>query len=1345
VDGPLVGGPCGGTITRTWTYTDACLNIGTATQIITINDTTDPEIACNEQIIELGCNPERPTGEDALAQIISSSDNCGIASTIPTPGEISGVCTKLQSFQIVVSDFCENTSSCQVTFTWTEDNTAPVVTCPTTGLDLGCNPETIPTRLEVIADVTVSDLCDDYTVDAFSPNGIEGEGCEKSQTWTVTATDNCGGLQGSCTVTYSWTEDNTAPVVTCPTTGLDLGCNPETIPTRLEVIADVTVSDLCDDYTVDAFSPNGIEGEGCEKSQTWTVTATDNCGGLQGSCTVTYTWTEDNNAPVVTCPENTYLGCDPEVIPTAEDVIAASSVVDACGASIISAVSPNGIEGEGCEKSQTWTVTAQDNCGGLTNTCQVTYTWRESEETAEIVFVNEDLIGVQPGGTIQVQCFGQDPNWSPPQASVNDVSVNGGCGEELIPVVTEIKIAEGECSSDGYITRYQCTWTVIDECENEISLSIFMEIIDTIPPVLIGVPQDIAVSCESIPIAPTVIAEDECLCADLEFTESLFTDDCLNNQVITRTWTATDCCGNVTIETQRIFISDNAAPSLAVTLPDGNIITDDLSLSFDCNAGGIPGEYLSLTANAASASDLCSGIQNINLSLASSTSSNCSNGSIETTTMTWEAADACGNLSTVTLELNVTDNVGPAILGIQERACATDLPFVYALDDCSSSLLQFVDRLVEGPCGMETRRIYSATDACGNLTRDTMYILNEDVTSPEITLSNPVFAGLDDGSSIVVEWDSQLEDRYTNFGIEDASFNDECEYPLETTFEEVVLSEMECNENKSKGSVNLIWTATDMCGNMSTYTITAVIVDTQAPVIVDFQSEMTVSCSRDIPDVIITDNSGDFSAVINETIANQECPGTYDIIRTIFAEDECGNVLQTSQTVHVVDQQGPRITGVEPYLCEDLSIPNVTAVDACTTDDIEVNMVQDTIVNELCTTEFLVRRIWSASDQCGNTTEIEQIISFNDNTPPDLVYADAAEAYMGQSTELMMSSASDMAVLNQIHNYSVVALDQCAGQIIQPEYTLEVEESVNCAEEGFLSKYHYTWFFTDACGNSVTETAELIIIDDVAPELLNLPLSADFGCNGIPDLGNLELPEFAELTDSMTGTITLTEVMDMVDDKITITNVFTATDVCGNQTLAIQELSALVSSDIACDIDRDKQISCNSHGNVLTAVVTEGTAPYQYEWTIEGKDCQIQTGQGTESIEVYVGFTKVVVGLTVTDANGCITNCETIINCNDKGEIKARSIEELDRIEVTGLNPNPASDRITLEAFSTKTQNAKYHIVTTTDQKLTTQSIELSEGMNAVEINISQLTPGVYFLQVENGTQNEVKRFVKIR
>src|SRR5690606_12010386 len=45
VDGALIGGSCGGTITRTWTYTDACGNIATATQTITVDDNIAPVFA----------------------------------------------------------------------------------------------------------------------------------------------------------------------------------------------------------------------------------------------------------------------------------------------------------------------------------------------------------------------------------------------------------------------------------------------------------------------------------------------------------------------------------------------------------------------------------------------------------------------------------------------------------------------------------------------------------------------------------------------------------------------------------------------------------------------------------------------------------------------------------------------------------------------------------------------------------------------------------------------------------------------------------------------------------------------------------------------------------------------------------------------------------------------------------------------------------------------------------------------------------------------------------------------------------------------------------------------------
>jgi len=42
--GALVGDECGGTITNTYTATDDCGNTAECTQVITVNDTTDPEV-----------------------------------------------------------------------------------------------------------------------------------------------------------------------------------------------------------------------------------------------------------------------------------------------------------------------------------------------------------------------------------------------------------------------------------------------------------------------------------------------------------------------------------------------------------------------------------------------------------------------------------------------------------------------------------------------------------------------------------------------------------------------------------------------------------------------------------------------------------------------------------------------------------------------------------------------------------------------------------------------------------------------------------------------------------------------------------------------------------------------------------------------------------------------------------------------------------------------------------------------------------------------------------------------------------------------------------------------------
>ena len=91
------------------------------------------------------------------------------------------------------------------------------------------------------------------------------------------------------TVTYTWTQDTQPPVLTVPTTGLALGCNPTALPTAASVAAASSVTDNCG-ATVSAVAGT-ITGD-CNKSQPFTLPATDDCGGLTDVKTVTYTWTE---------------------------------------------------------------------------------------------------------------------------------------------------------------------------------------------------------------------------------------------------------------------------------------------------------------------------------------------------------------------------------------------------------------------------------------------------------------------------------------------------------------------------------------------------------------------------------------------------------------------------------------------------------------------------------------------------------------------------------------------------------------------------------------------------------------------------------------------------------------------------------------------------------------------------------------------------------------------------------------------------------------------------------------------------------------------------------------------
>ncbi|MBI1225086.1 MAG: hypothetical protein GC192_07585 [Bacteroidetes bacterium] len=97
---------------------------------------------------------------------------------------------------------------------------------------------------------------------------------------------------------------------------------------------------------------------------------------------------------------------------------------------------------------------------------------------------------------------------------------------------------------------------------------------DNMPPTLLNVPADLTISCDDeIPIPPVIIAQDACpgIYVSMEETDDQSSMGTCGTYTITRTWSATDLCGNSTSDSQEITVQDNVKPEFfrLYTLPNG--------------------------------------------------------------------------------------------------------------------------------------------------------------------------------------------------------------------------------------------------------------------------------------------------------------------------------------------------------------------------------------------------------------------------------------------------------------------------------------------------------------------------------------------------------------------------------------------------------------------------------------------------------------------------------------------------------------------------------------------------------------------------------------------------------
>ena len=400
------------------------------------------------------------------------------------------------------------------------------------------------------------------------------------------------------------------------------------------------------------------------------------------NCEFTIT-VEDKTPPVITCPANLTLKC-PDEIPLPEPF----TVIDPCTpsgyltAQFVSDVKSN----ETCANKFTITRTYKaTDASGNTSTC------------AQIITVNDDVPpSFDQGKPISPLNFA-----CPFQVTVPDnFTARDQCYEEYAGVVFKEVRTNGSCDNRYTLTR---TWTATDLCGNTAVYTQIVNVKDTVPPTFTSIPNRMnLVSCASeIPTAPHLFAEDNCY--DLSnlpvvtLKEDTTNKLCANNFKLTRTWTATDACGNTTTVSQIFVVLDVSRPVFQGVEP--------LPVMVSCEKE-IP------AAPTQTATDNCGG-GNVTITL-SETKTNVQCANRFTLTRKWLASDACGNTATRTQTITVSDLEPPKVTAIS------------------------VDNAVLWPPNHKMRDVtinYTATDNCG-------------VTAKlEVSSSDPISGGSDGDQS----------------------------------------------------------------------------------------------------------------------------------------------------------------------------------------------------------------------------------------------------------------------------------------------------------------------------------------------------------------------------------------------------------------------------------------------------------------------------------------------------------------------------------------------------------------------------------------------------------------------
>jgi len=863
-----------------------------------------------------------------------------------------------------------------------------------------------------------------------------------------------------------------------------------------------------------------------------------------------------------------------------------------------------------------------------------------------------------------------------------------GCGLQGITdnAPDSISLVGEEC------LEVEVIFTGMDICGRSVSDTATFSYIDTIAPMITVEAMDMSYACDTLSLTQSLDrwissqggAEAEDNCCDIEW--SFYTGlGALSGKCIDSAqyfFVAQDCCGLRDTTSAWFFVTDTIPPTLDMPAMDARHYCGDSVLIESALLGFV------LDQAGAIVTDACTDSLSLVVTVGDSVLSD---------SMEILAQLALGDIACIDTVLN-------GVL-LTHVIALIDVNFCWQ-DACGQSV-----------CDTAT---FIAVDTLGP-------VLDQDMIQDTITYCDDI----DDVERSISDWYDAL-----SLG----GFTDDCSnittivsLSLAEAIEEFYASgSTECG---SGGSVRIDITSSDDCGNLSADTLVATytLVDTLEPVFRREAINLTSDCGTSVQEELeswiarvgdaVIDNLCSTRGVSFDWLDSQGDTGTgilpdgpfpqissagtcdYDVEVSWVVADSCYDTIRTAALFDVMDDAAPIFT---PASMMDLVIscdssfsqidtPVVTAMDICT-EAVIVFTESSTFDPDAGVCEnysYTISRQWIATDDCGNSDTLRQLITVVDDEGPSFLVPADITLDCGQAADTARTGVpTDL-------------MDDCSGAVS----IVFADVSSGAACDSVIER---SWTATDLCGNSTTQIQTIVIQDLTDPRFTTSPQNINIACSLIGGAESLfdewkEELAFARGTDdcsSITAFVAEASTIDLddpstfpgsipddlpdpmcssddSDEVVSLDAIIVLVDACGNY-------SSRTASFNVIDTRAPVLISC---GMVLSQTATSEDCSALLEYSLPvvedaclRRDTSVMLVDTFDLVSDNPGDLQVPVSDILTDLgysptdpltiiDGSVSLTITVINADidDPGEYLLIAAENGDSLGRTALGPSQCS------------------------------------------------------------------------